>query len=460
MKTTGASWLCALTFSMAACGGGGGGGPGATGVPESDTPTAVGNAGAVEAVPVNIPVGPGTASAYRRGDTIFLERRAGSEVTRIAVDTRRGGMIVEASLNGENFVNAHDAGRAVQLALYDGAGTYDACAGCGGTWGWNPVQGGDRADRGSAVLASSVATHGVTVRTRPLHWMAPGAGPVESDVLFEQRISPVEGDVRAYRVNFTIEYEGTQLRAVASQELPAAYAGAQYNRLVTYAGDAPWSNDPETAAPLAPLGPVAQQRYSAERWFALVDSRDAGLTIFAPGSSPWVSGFVAPGRAGPLGSGTAFARADTLVSFQPGRVVRGHYYLIVGDYRVARATVYRLRAAEGNVDHSAPRMALDVPRGGDGVSGMLGVQGWAYDQGRSPPVVRVYVDGQFVGEATHGIARGDVPRVFRDAPPASGYSLAIDMRAWGSGRHTIAVQAVDSSGNESWKQAEVSVIGE
>ena len=35
------------------------------------------------------------------------------------MQTAWGGSIVEVSLNGENFVNAHDAGREVQLAQFD-----------------------------------------------------------------------------------------------------------------------------------------------------------------------------------------------------------------------------------------------------------------------------------------------------------------------------------------------------
>jgi len=56
-------------------------------------------------------------------------------------ETIWGGSIVEVSLNGTNFVNEHDTGREVQAAQYDGSAQYDNCAGCTGSFGWNPVQG-------------------------------------------------------------------------------------------------------------------------------------------------------------------------------------------------------------------------------------------------------------------------------------------------------------------------------
>jgi len=60
---------------------------------------------------------------------------------RIGLETAWGGSIVEVSLNGTNFVNAHDTGREVQPAFYDGNAQYDPCAGCTGVFGWDPVLG-------------------------------------------------------------------------------------------------------------------------------------------------------------------------------------------------------------------------------------------------------------------------------------------------------------------------------
>ena len=69
---------------------------------------------------------------FQSGSVLYLESSAGADVARVGMETAWGGSIVEVSLNGENFVNAHDAGREVQLAQFDGDGTP-----------WNPTQGGD-----------------------------------------------------------------------------------------------------------------------------------------------------------------------------------------------------------------------------------------------------------------------------------------------------------------------------
>jgi hypothetical protein len=72
---------------------------------------------------------------------MYLQSYANGHTARIGLNTAWGGAIVEVSLDGTNFVNAHDTGREVQPALYDGAATYTNfnCSPCSGTWGWDPV---------------------------------------------------------------------------------------------------------------------------------------------------------------------------------------------------------------------------------------------------------------------------------------------------------------------------------
>lgn len=60
---------------------------------------------------------------FQSGSVLYLESSADADVARVGIETAWGGSIVEVSLNGENFVNAHDAGREVQLARFDGDGT-------------------------------------------------------------------------------------------------------------------------------------------------------------------------------------------------------------------------------------------------------------------------------------------------------------------------------------------------
>ncbi len=454
MRRNRGAWLCALTILAAGCGGGGAGETPAMSSATLGGETVFAGQGGAASDTANVPVG---TRSYWHGSVLFMERREGNEVSRIAIDTARGGIIAEASLNGVNFVNAHDTGRGVQLALYDGAQHYDRCAGCSGSWGWNPVQGGDRYGHGSAVLSTVIDAQGVAVRTRPLEWMPMGSlGPVPSDVVVEQRIKPVPGHLRAWRVEFRVESESLVDRQMALQEFPAVYTGVQYRRLVTYEGSAPWTEGPVTVSEPAPMGQTPIYRYSSEHWFALVDDGDQGLALYAPGSYVSLSGFVAPGTGGPGGDGTAFARFDSPLALQPAEAIAGHYYLVVGDYRRARSVIHELMASDEGTDVAAPRLVVDRPRSGTVVSGVSELAGWAYDN-RSLASVSVAVDDVDLGPAQLGVTRPDVAGVHHDAPQDSGFGLSLDTRRLSNGRHRVRVTATDAAGHRNEVVAEIDV---
>ncbi len=90
---------------------------------------------------------------YQSGSLLLIESDSSPGIARVGLETTWGGSIVEVSLVGTNFVNRSDTGREVQAAQYDGNAQYDACAGCTGIFGWNPVQGGDKYSHGSPLLA-------------------------------------------------------------------------------------------------------------------------------------------------------------------------------------------------------------------------------------------------------------------------------------------------------------------
>ena len=90
---------------------------------------------------------------FQSSSLLYLESSAGADVARVGMETAWGGSIVEVSLNGEDFVNAHDAVREVQLAQFDGDGTP-----------WNPNQGGDIYNHGSPILAQTVTGDSIYVQ--------------------------------------------------------------------------------------------------------------------------------------------------------------------------------------------------------------------------------------------------------------------------------------------------------
>ena len=47
--------------------------------------------------------------------------------------------------------------------------------------------------------------------------------------------------MRAWRVDFRVDLDGSAPHQLAFQELPAVYAGSTYRRLITYSGKVPWT---------------------------------------------------------------------------------------------------------------------------------------------------------------------------------------------------------------------------
>ncbi|UUX94134.1 Ig-like domain-containing protein [Aquabacterium sp. J223] len=419
-----------IALWLVACGGGGGGG---------DAADQSGRAAPLSGSP--------DPNSYRAGDLLVLERNTDAGLARVAVDLTRGGMIVEAGVAGRNVVNADDTGRGVQFALYDGAGPYDNCAGCSGQWGWNPVQGGNRANVGSPVTSWSVQNRTLTITTKGRQW----SGTDDDQITIEQAVTAVDNEPFAFRVAFRIAYSGTQDRVIAMQELPAAYAGSAYRTLIGYSGSAPWTSGALSTGALPPMAAASSFSMAApERWFSLVDGTGHGLTLYAPGADATVRGFAT--------ADTAFARLDQPLSLVAGQVLSGHYFLIVGDHRAARDTVYRLRAQQENqtLDLTAPVSVVDTPAATATVSGMAHVSGWSVDD-RAVASVEVRLDGQRLGDAALGIARPDVQAAVPGAPGDAGFGFNFDSRSWPNGAHVLQVKVTDHRGNAAVRQRTVQI---
>jgi len=63
-------------------------------------------------------------STSQSGTLLYLEARANGHTARIGADTKWGGAIVDVTYDGNSIVNAHDTGREIQPAFYDGADQY------------------------------------------------------------------------------------------------------------------------------------------------------------------------------------------------------------------------------------------------------------------------------------------------------------------------------------------------
>ncbi|HUI42434.1 MAG TPA: Ig-like domain-containing protein [Terriglobia bacterium] len=392
-----------------------------------------------------------TVHTYQNGSVLYLESDTASTTSRLGLDTQWGGSIVEVSLNGTNFVNWHDTGREVQVAEYDGNAHYDGCAGCTGVFGWNPVQGGDKYDRGSPVLSQTLSADSLYIKAQPYQWNPDDKGggpdqPVLGDVYVEATVSALTEHAFTFKVHYKITHFGSDQHADSIQEFPAVYTNLGYDQFARYSGQAPWTNDAVAYFTMPQLPAGSPTLYASEQWAAFADSGGNGLTVFVPGMAPYVGGFAAAGDNGPTGIGTNYFAPRTFFSFGPGSVLEGDVYLVAGDYQHARQVVYDLHDSLPATDIFAPFGSVDSPQPEAQLSGLTGVAGWALDN-VAVANVEVDVDGVAAGTATYGTSRPDVAADWPNAPPDIGYTFTLDTRQYANGPHMIVVKAFDPSGN-------------
>jgi hypothetical protein len=378
--------------------------------------------------------------------------RLDNGVIQFAVEPRCGGTLVEVTLRGRNFVNNADCtGRQVQASLYDGNGTYDGCSGCQGAWGWNPVQGGDIHNFGSALIAKKVTADSVYIATRPNEWYPDNKGggpgrPVLSDVMIEQTASFVPGYRYAVRLHYKITHLNSDTHASAEQEFPAVWVNREYDHFVSYAGTSPWTGGRVTSDLLTPSGQAAA-RYIPEHWAALVNEEGIGLTVYVPEQYPYAIGLQFPGTSGEFGSGANYWRPHVPFMFGPGSVLEGDIYVIAGDYREARQDIQAHHDAQpASGDVLPPFGSLDVPLASQVVTGAVLVAGWVLDD-VAVAAVDVWIDGTPVGIASYGLSRPDVATVFPRAPQQIGFSLSLDTTRYADGQHLLQIRATDRAGH-------------
>jgi hypothetical protein len=404
------------------------------------------------APPVTLNSTPAIQTSQSTG-MLYLESCSSGHLATIGLNTAWGGSIVEVSLDGTNFVNAHDPGREVQPALYDGADQYNtACAGCNGVWGWNPVLAGDAYLHGSPVLSSQLSSDSIYVKTQPLQWWPANFGggandPIPSDCYFEQTVTVAPGAPLAFDVHLKLTHFGSDQHYNDFQEFPAVYVNSGYGTLAYYGGSKPWTNDTVTTTAITQSSgtPIL---YAPENWAANVNSNNSGLTVFVPGKLPYVISFYFPlaGGSGPQGDTTYYQHPFSSFTMGPGSVMEGDVYLIPGDYTTARSIVYWLHQTLPTSYLSDPLGSVDTPAPNTTIQGTLEASGWAFDTATITSV-EILVDGVSVGTATYGTPRPDVVATWPNAPLDCGWTFSFDSTTLTNGPHTFTVNATDSANN-------------
>jgi len=379
---------------------------------------------------------------YQNGTVLYLESGNNADTTRIGLETRWGGSIVEVSVNGTEYVNREDTGREIQLSFRDSNRPY-----------WNPTMGGDEDSQGTPTLAWMVNPDSLYTKSQPLEWYVEENGggvghPITEDMQVEQTVFAVASQPHTFRAHYKVTHLGSDLHTDAPTEYPAVYTNRDYNQFVYYGGSAPWTNSAVTTTTLPDLPQFSPNFHASEHWGALVNVQNQGLMVYVPSPYPYVDGFSAPdsGGGGPTDNYTNYFAVTPNWTIRPGFVLEGDIYIIAGDLNTARNIVYQLHQTVNEVDISAPLGATDVPSANATVSGTVVVGGWAFDD-VGVAKIEVLVDGSSDGTATYGSSRPDVPAVYPGAPVNSGYSYTLDTTKYSSGPHIMNVRVTDMSGN-------------
>ena len=391
-----------------------------------------------------------------------------SHYLKVGVRREWGGSIIfygiddgHAGMNGTNAIDANDTGREVQVAFYDPDRSKQNCAwnaSCASNpsqcensitfLGWNPVQGGNRCNRGSGVESVDQSNGVLTVSTNPLFWNPnwdrqdcsrdacddPILRERRSDVRVIQRLRFVRTHI--VELDYTVvNLAGLDHRATA-QEMPTVYTGNGNQ------GPDLWrlfnSDRTEISIDQGGNDGFHYKNFQSPGGWATMQKSDLsyGVGLYVENrNQQW--------QAWQLRS-LPFNNFRPLPSFgiPANGTVRARAYLILGSLDTVASLGQWLDA------HLPPFGVIDEPVADASVSGQIQVRGWALDN-KGVASVHVLVDGVDLGTLAYGTSRPDVCLVwpgYRHCD-AVGYAGTLDTSRLTACPHLLEVRAVDGDGN-------------
>lgn len=360
--------------------------------------------------------------------------------------------------NLTNTIDADDTGREVQVALYDPDRSAQGCswnASCASTpgcplqiryLGWNPVQGGNRCNLGSAT-ERLVAEHGALVAsTVPLQWnpdwqatecsadSCPAGSRLASDVRLTQTLRFVRPRVASLR--YTVENLADVAHAPTLQEMPTMYtANGKRGRPDLWRAMDPNGTQIPIDTPTDGDGFFFENFSASGPWIAMMnDDLSYGVAILYENGLRDFQGWQQ--RDLPFNN----VRSRIVFGLPARGVVHARAYLIVGSFAQIRDE------AESLLDTLPAFGALDLPAE-TSAPGRVRVQGWALDN-RGVASIEARVDDGPAVTLRYGDARPDVCAVWPGYPrcPNVGYSGELELTASACPR-LVRIEAVDTDGN-------------
>lgn len=363
--------------------------------------------------------------------------------------------------NSSNTIDSNDTGREVQVAIYDGSRQSQNCAynaTCGQVapacpisityLGWNPVQGGNRCNRGSGVEAVKNKNGIMEIITNPLHWnpnwdakdctsTGCSTNPERrSDVRLTQRLRFVSTHVVElfYSVQNLAAIDHTQ----SAQELPTLYAAYGAHGLQNLRRLMRPDKTEIAINESANDGFFVKTFQSTEPWVTLQNADlTYGVGILYENGLLDYQGWQKAG---------IFNNVRSLLRFAlpANGMVNARAYLILGNFDTIQNQAHWLMKT------IPPFGVLDVPAEGAVVSGkQVNISGWALDN-KQVNKITARIDESTTVNLNYGNARPDVCKVWIGYPMCSnvGFNGTIDVSNLNKNcRHLLEIIATDNDGN-------------
>lgn len=247
------------------------------------------------------PAVPGTAESktpafdYGKDPVRYLENGR----LKLGINLGAGGaatFLEDKACHSGNMINSYDWGRQIQLSYYGGPIPFVGPNGetpdpRWASLGWNPIQAGSMSRIPSKTIAFEQGKDFLRVRCVPMQWPHKN---VPGDCIFEATYRIVADNVLLLEARIiNARQDKKQYLPVRDQEMPALYTNGAWYRLVTYLGDAPFTDGPLTT--IVDKGDGKgwpwSKFYSPEHWAALVDKDGRGVGLYQEDTAQMVGGF-------------------------------------------------------------------------------------------------------------------------------------------------------------------------
>jgi hypothetical protein len=253
---------------------------------------------------------------------------------RVGMDLALGGAVTFISSRDHpgNIINSADLGRQIQMSHYSGPWPFEVGDKIPHkTWaglGWNPIQTGDCFLNPSKVVEHKNDGKEIYIKCVPMQWPLEN---VPGDCLFETWTS-LEGPVIHMRFRCTNQRQDKAQYRPCPQELPAVYTISRLSRLMTYAGEKPFTGGTLTQITNDWRKPWPWTRFIAtEGWAALVDEHDWGLGVFKEDGGEFHGGIYGDERSeDPKHHSTAYVAPIHLENFDHNIVYEHRTEFMVG----------------------------------------------------------------------------------------------------------------------------------